>query len=389
MTKQQRWMTRLDSPLISTLIAAIIICLFLFARLSQSNFDFSSYVEAGDYFCDPARAPQSLTVIPNSPGFDGQFYYRLSLNPFTSQATEFGITIDNPPYRHQRILYPLLTWILSLGNANFVPVMLVLINYIALCAMGYIGGSYAQMLKQHALWGVFLPLCPSFLFTLSRDLVEILEVSLLSGSLLLIRRGKPVSATLLLSLAVLTRETALLVAGAALIVYVFQRWKSKDAVTIKWHYFVVPMAIFFFWQALLFYKWGMFPLHASGAGAGTLGIPFLGPTGFLSSLATLETPFQRRNFVGLVFLIVFTFGVLYHLHSTAASKLEIVSWILYATLAVSLSRAVWVEDWSVFRAVSQFCALGTLIIIAGKAKDKAFIFGCTCLFWLYLSVELI
>jgi hypothetical protein len=379
-------MTRLNSPLLPACIAAIVIGLFLFGRLNQSGFDFSSYVEAGDYFCDPARVPQNLSVIRNSTGFDGQFYYRLSLKPFTSQATEFGITIDNPPYRQQRIFYPLLTWILSLGQAGFVPVMMVLINFIALCALGYIGGSYAQTLKQHALWGVFLPLCPSFLFTLSRDLVEIVEVTLLLGSLLLLRRGKPVVATLFLSLAVLTRETSLLVAGAALIVYAFQWWKSTDAVIIKWYYFAVPMAVFLLWQTLLFYQWGTFPLYSSG---GTLGIPFAGAGGSLSNSATLDTSFERRNFVGLIFLIVFTCAVLYHLHSTAAAKLEIVSWFLYATLAVSLSRLVWVEDWSFFRAVSQFCALGTVIIIAGKAKDKAFIFGCTCLFWLYLSVELI
>src|SRR5206468_13025460 len=125
-----------------------------------------------------------LTVLSKSSGFDGQFYYRLALNPFTSQATEFGITIDVPPLRHQRILYPLLTWILSLGRPSLVPMVLVLINFIALCVMGWIGGAFSQSLKQHALWGVFLPLYPGFLLVLSRDLVEILEVSLLLGSLL-------------------------------------------------------------------------------------------------------------------------------------------------------------------------------------------------------------
>ncbi len=53
MNRRQRWMTRLNSPLLPACIAAIVIGLFLFGRLNQSGFDFSSYVEAGDYFATP------------------------------------------------------------------------------------------------------------------------------------------------------------------------------------------------------------------------------------------------------------------------------------------------------------------------------------------------
>ncbi len=371
---------RLDSLLMPVLIVAILISLFILGRLSQSGFDFSSFVVAGDTFSKPARVPRSLTVLKESAGYDGQFYYRLALNPLTSQVTEFGITLDIPAYRHQRILYPLLTWVLSLGNANLVPIIMVLINFFSLCVMGWIGGAYAQSLKQHALWGVFLPLYPGFLFTLSRDLVEILEVTLLLGSLLLIRRGKPVAATLLLALAVLTKETAFLVAVAALLVYVFKLRKSKDAGTLRWYYFAVPMAVLFFWQMVLFYNWGAFPY----AGSDNIGIPFVGPAGFLSDMAALQTPFQRRTFIELTFLIGFTFCVLYHLRSTAASLHEMVSCLLYAALAVSLNRFVWVEDWGFFRAVSQSYALGTMIIIASSFKSKAFVFGYSQLFWIYI-----
>lgn len=378
-------LSRLNSPLIPSLIVAIVISLFIFGRLYQSHFDFSSFVVAGDIFCDPARVPRSLTVLSNSVGFDGQFYYRLSLNPFTSRVTEFGITIDAPPLRHQRILYPLLTWVLSLGNTNLVPVVMILINFISLCTMGWIGGLYAQSLKQQALWGVFLPLYPGFLFTLSRDLVEILEITLLLGSLLLIRRGKPVAATLLLAFAVLTKETALLVALAALLVYVFNLWRRKDAGTLRWYYFALPMVLFFFWQVVLFYNWGAFPIYASGHS--NLEIPFVGPMSFLSRAAQ-QTPFQRLTFIELTFLIGFTFGIFYHLRSTAASTHEIVSCLLYGALAMSLGRVVWVEDWTLFRAISQFCALGTIIIIASRFKTKALVFGCSCLFWLYLFIRL-
>src|ERR687883_290318 len=116
-------LNRLNSPLISALIVGLIISFFIYKRLHRSHFDYSSFVVAGDEFCNPAQVPKGLTVLRNSAGYDGQFYYRLALTPFTSQATEFGIRIDAPPIRQQRILYPLLTWILSLGLPSVVPVV--------------------------------------------------------------------------------------------------------------------------------------------------------------------------------------------------------------------------------------------------------------------------
>src|SRR5215813_2420377 len=168
---------RLDSPLAPLLITTIVTSLFTFGMLLRSGFNASSFVTAGATFCDPALAPNSLVISKNSGGYDGQFYYRLALDPFTSKRTDFGITLDNPSYRHQRILYPFLAWVMSAGRADLAPWAMLFINCAGLCLIGWLGGSYAQTFKQHALWGLFLPLYPGSLFSLTRDLVELLEVS--------------------------------------------------------------------------------------------------------------------------------------------------------------------------------------------------------------------
>ncbi len=382
-------LNRLNSPLISALVAGIIISLFILGRLYQSRFDFSSFVTAGDEFCDPARVPQGLTVLRQSAGYDGQFYYRLALNPFTSKAVEFGIRIDSPPVRQQRILYPLLAWILSLGNPALAPVVMVLINLTSLCVLGWLGGAFARTMKGHALLGLFLPLYPGFLFTLSRDLVEILEITLLLGSLFLIRRGHHAFATLLLALAVLTKETSLLVAGAALVVYLFEWWRGEEERTLKWYYFTFPIVIFLLWQLTLFRNWGDFPVLAFASGGSNFGIPFVAPAGLLLESYSLATSFQRHNFVEMLFLIGFSLTVFYHLRRTKASRLEIVACLLYAALCVSLGRSIWVEDWAFFRAAAQFCALGTIIIIISRSKIRPFVFAYLCLFWLYVFIRLI
>jgi hypothetical protein len=376
-------MYRLNSPLFCAAATAVVISIFIFGRLHQAGYDFSSFVTAGDVYCNPAQVPPGLKVLPNSAGFDGQFYYRLALNPFTSKATDYGITIDDPALRHQRVLYPLLTWILSGGNARAVPVVMILLNLLGLITLAWIGGHYAVTLKQHALWGMFVPLYPGFLLTLSRDLVEILEITLLLSSLLLLRRARPLAATLLLSLAVLTKETSLLVALAALGVYLFRRWKTKDLGGLKWYYFTVPCAIFAVLQVVLFRNWGTFPIHASNES--NLGIPLVGVAGF--ALNTLRT-LQRPAIIELVFLIIFSLGVLYHLRSSFTSPLEKLAPIAFAALAVSLGRVVWTEDWTFLRAVSQFCVLGTIVLMGARSRSRVFAFAASGVCWLYLFIRL-
>lgn len=144
---------RLNSPLGAALITALFISVFVFARLSLSSFDWSSFVVAGDTFCNPAQVPASLTVLPQSDGYDGQFYYRLALNPVTSTPTASGVTLDAPAYRHQRILYSTLAFVLSLGRTDLVPMMMVVINCISLCVLAALGAIYAQRFGQSAWWG--------------------------------------------------------------------------------------------------------------------------------------------------------------------------------------------------------------------------------------------
>jgi len=356
---------------------------FVLGRLYQSHFDFSSFVVAGDGYCDPAAVPAGLSVLPNSTGFDGQFYYRLALNPFTSKATDSGIALDDPPLRHQRILYPLLTWIFSAGNPRAVPVVMVLLNVFGLVMLAWIGGQYALTLKQPAFWGLLVPLYPGFLLTLSRDLVEIVEITLLMASLLLLRRALPLAATVLLSLAVLTKETSLLVPLAAMCVYLFRRAKGKDHGKLRWYYFALPCAIFAVWQVVLFFSWGTFPIRASNKA--NLGIPLVAIAGF--ALNTVRT-LQRPAIIELLFLVLFSFGVFYHLRSSAALPLEKLAVVAFAALAISLGRTVWTEDWTYLRAVSQFCVLGAIVIIATRNRLRTFVFAINGLCWLYLFVRL-
>ena len=378
-------LSRLDTPLAPLLLAAAAAGLFVFGLLRANDFDASWFVTAGDRYCDAARVPRGLTVRPNSDGFDGQFYYRLALDPLASRPTDHGITLDVPSLRHQRILYPLLARALSLGSVRLLPWAMILVNFSALCLLGWLGGLYARSLQKHALWGVFLPLYPGSLLTLTRDLVELSEVALLVGSLLLLRRGRHAPATLLLVLAVLAKETALLVAVGAALVYAADRLKGRGA-RVRWHYFAAPLAVFLLWQAALFYNWGEVPVFA---GRINLAAPFTGFAGFLSDAAEYRTPLQRRVLPELLYLMAFAGIVLYCLRSTLATAHEIIAWFLYGALALLLSRAIWVEDWTFMRAVTEFCVVGALILVGSRSRVRLPVFACSLAFWLFLFVRLL
>jgi hypothetical protein len=378
---------RLDSPWFCLLITVTFFLVFIFGRLHLSGFDASSFIVAGDRYCDPGTVPAGLTVLKGSAGFDGQFYYRLALDPLTTKPAEFGITLDEPPLRHQRILYPLLAWALSFGNPRFLPAVLILINFLVLCLMGWLGGSYAQTLKQHALWGIFLPLYPGFLLTLSRDTVEILEAAILLGSFLLLRRRRTVLATAIVVLAVLTKETTILIVVAGALVNLIARWRKQSEVSVPWYYVAFPIAVFALWQFVQFRIWGEFPVLASGNN--NLALPFVGPARAFLDAAIFQRPFQIRKSAELVFLMGFGVTVVSQLRSTNATRHEVFSWLLITVLVISLGSSVWVEDWTFVRVLAVFYVLGAVILIAGKGKIKYLVFSCSLVFWCLLFFKLL
>src|SRR5262249_5543329 len=196
---------------------------------------------------------------------------------------------------------------------------------------------------------------------------------------------KPVGGGALLTLAVLTKESALIVAGAATLSYFARRLRGKTE-CVRWQYFTPPIVIFLIWQTALLFNWQELPVLA---GKMNIGFPFSGFFSFLLDAATFQTPLQRRSFPELILLIIFTFGVMCRLRSTDASAHEVLSWFLYVALALSYSRVIWIEDWAYLRAVSEFCVLGMIIVIGSGSRIKAMILGGFSILWLFIFLRLL
>ncbi|MDI6784032.1 MAG: hypothetical protein QME64_08075 [bacterium] len=372
---------RLNSPRVIVAIIAIVYLLFIISRLAVFGFDPSRLVTAGDKFCDPNQVPANLSVLKKSLGYDGEFYYRLALNPFTAQETEFGIRLDFPAYRQQRIIYPLLVWALSFGQAQLVPWMMIGVNFLGLCLMAWFAARYAQELNQNALWGMLIPLYPGFLLTLSRNLTEIIAITFLLGSLLFIRKSRPILATGLIILAILTKESAVVIVAGAFILHLYELWKKKSARSFPGYYIWIPLVTYIFWQVVLWIHWGQLPILG---GNRNLGLPFVGFITFFRETAQLLTIHQRIWFIELVYLIMFSLIAISSFRKSEVSLYEKVVWILYAGLVSLLTTSVWTEDWAFLRTLSEYYVLGIIGIIASQTKLKYPIFAGTIVVWLML-----
>ncbi len=216
--------------------------------------------------------PGAMIGDPNAAGYDGQFYYRLALDPFNWSRTAFGITMDQS-YRYTRVGYPLLAWLVSFGQHQFVPVVLVAVNVICVAAMAFAGGMFARESGRHALWGLAFAAYFGLVISVGRDTAEPLAEACMLGGLLAYRRSKPIWCTCLFTVGAVTRETILLAAAAIAVtrlVGMARRQTRPGLADLTW---VVPAAVYGLLElAVHFVVKGEFPLLASGGR--NLSVPF-------------------------------------------------------------------------------------------------------------------
>jgi hypothetical protein len=199
-------------------------------------------------------------------GYDGQFYYQIARNPLG--AAPF---MDNAPYRYQHLLYGLLAWLLSFGQAPLVPYALLCINLFSLVGSVEI---VARLLSRHGFspwFSLALGLYFGQAVGLTFDTTEPFTYFLVSLGLWCLEKKQLTASALWMGLATISREIAVL--------------------------FPLCLAGYFAWKrewkaAALFTGVGVLPLFAF---LGTLALIF-GQTG-----VTFTPPFEHIPFAGIFY----------------------------------------------------------------------------------------
>jgi hypothetical protein len=196
---------------------------------------------SGHYgFTHRHQLPPGLMIAdPGAAGYDGQFYYRLALNPFNWSKTAYGITMDQS-YRYTRIGYPLVSWLGSFGQHDLVPAALVAVNLLCVAAMGVLGGMFARESGRHALWGLLFVAYFGLAISVGRDTAEPLAEGCMLAGLLAYRRNRWVLSGLAFAFGAITRETILFAPAAIALVrlYLMARRRARPGLAdLAW---VVP-----------------------------------------------------------------------------------------------------------------------------------------------------
>jgi hypothetical protein len=357
------------------LYGSVIVC-----RLAIFKFDPTSFIVAGTEICQAEAVPIPIRWYAGG-GYDGQYYFRLALDPFTRQQTAFGIPLDWPAYRQQRILYPALAYALALGQARLVPWTMILVNYLAICALGFTGGMFACAFGRDATWGLLISFYPGLLFSLNRDLTEVLGMSLAVAALLLLHRRQILFGAVTLALAVLARETFALLAGALLVAWAWRMFRGQARWT-EGACLMIPLAVFCVWQLWLFATWGNF---------GAVGHTFiLGPPmkDLVSFAATQVSGLPTAARVFILYQLILLAGTVF-LAATAVPGSAIdggvkLAWAGYAFI-VSRVTNEWVLNthaMALLRAASELMALSFLILLGSRySKLLLFVFVLEIVIW--------
>lgn len=340
------------------------------SSLVAAGGDASRLVRAAPPWTDPATAPPELTVLGDGDGFDGQFFYRLSLDPrATGEGELAGVTYDIPALRTARITYPALTWVLSLGGqTSLVPWALILVNVLALGGLGWAAAHLAVSVGRSAGWGLLATLHPGFVYSLTFDLAEIVTCMFGLGALVAVQRGRPVLGVVALVAAALSRETGLVFALAILLAAALPNvgagrlgsaHRSRQAVVA-----LTAIVSFILWQLLVAARTGELPVLSSAGN--NLELPFAGLLGTLDAFLPPLDGGVALRVVTLALLVLV--GLAAGLGVRRAPAVLMWAWLGALAVVAVASDFVWAGATGFARASSEAVVVGVLVAGAGTTR---------------------
>lgn len=376
-----------DSPIAVAALATVAGLVFVIARLIvAAHGDVSIFIVVGSDHVDAARLPPGIAIRSGS-GYDGQFYYRMALDPANMARSAFGIRVDTIS-RFERIGYPAIAWVLALGRQSLVPDTLVATNVLALGVLGYGGGLLARESGRHAMWGAVFAGFWGYLWSASRDLTEITAAAFLLLGLYTYRRQRWVLAGCFLLAASLTKETAayivVVIAITRLWEWVRGRRRQPFAVAdVAWG---VPILGFIAWQGVVLAVTGSVPILSSGNS--NLGMPFVGLSHgmrhYLTGLPSRASLIWVGELVVLVGLAVVA-GL--SIRKSSAPAHERWAWVAVVLLAICAANGIWVGDVG-FRSLDSVYLFSWLVLLATPRRLGP-LSGLVGVTWVFVAFELV
>ncbi len=177
-----RW-TSVPSWLAPAVVAVALHSALLMAYVAGLGGDVSILVCANENVV--GRPPFEAVRVGRHGGYDGQFCYLLAQAPWRHQAEG----LDVPAYRHARVLYPALAWLLGGGSQRAILWSLPAVNLLAIGGLAGLAASLASRQGLSPWWGLALPLAVNQGLGALRDLTDPLAIMAVGGLLITWLRG--------------------------------------------------------------------------------------------------------------------------------------------------------------------------------------------------------
>lgn len=354
-----------STPATPAVVAALGGVVFVLLRLLViAKGDVSRFVMAGRDFVDPATAPRGLHVFPGT-GYDGQFYYRLALDPADLSKTAFGITLD-AGFRIQRIGLSVLSWLASAGQHQLVPDAEIGVNLAALVVLAGLGGLIAKDAGRHAAWGLLVAGYWGFLFSIGRDLPEVVASCFLVGGLVALRRDRSFLAGALFACAVLTLETTLDVVIAVALVSIVQITRRKRRPGPRDAAWVLPGLAFVGWQLVGWSATGTLPMRADTGD--NIAAPLVNPLGALAHYLAHPASASSLVWLGQLFVLAaVSFLAGWTLLRSRVPTWEKLAWGIALLVALSLAHGVWYGKAN-FRGFEDLYLLSCVVLLGSRHR---------------------
>jgi hypothetical protein len=291
--------SRFPSEIIYGLVAfAVTLIVILYLYFEQFSGNITGFFRIGTVLpLSPLLDPQQTFVFKGELGYDGQQFLSIALDPFLKQDGTIA-ALDHPSYRYRRILYPLLGYLLGLGSPELIPYALVGINVIAIAL---IVGFVTAYFKGHLIpekWAIGVLAIPGIWIVLSLSTADLLGSLLLVAATYWEHRHKAQLMAVMVALAILTRETLLILWLALLI----------NNIVLKRKKFILPLLL----ALIPGLAWHLYilALKLPGvSGTGNFGLPWVGIAQKVMSL--FQGGLTGKNlFEGYLFgLLIIVFGL--------------------------------------------------------------------------------
>jgi hypothetical protein len=192
----------------------LIPALFVATQFSPGH-GLTKLLEVGPVFL-PRALPQFQALHPVTArryGYDGQFYAQVAMDPLLRNP-RLAQALDVPEYRSRRILIPALAWLFGAGQPSATVTAYILLTVAAWYILLWLLVRFERpQTVQDWLCIAATMLTTGALASLQRSLTDLPAATLLVGATVLAGRSR----TVLLALAVLTRESCAICAWAPVI----------------------------------------------------------------------------------------------------------------------------------------------------------------------------